>query len=202
MKRCDELRVRAISAGRLSISSRWISISLSGPVLLLRANAALTPACAAFTSDDLPMPRAPQSNALLAGSRFAKRSVFSTSTSRTRSMPLSSDISTRLTRVTGASRPSGYHTKASADCRSGRAARCGTSRSSAMAMRSMTSAVIWLCPAERVPAFDFGLSRRADRDFDLAIWVFPQIALLLAGGGVAPASGHAGKWLKMAGFRG
>ncbi len=30
-------------------------------------------------------------------------------------------------------------------------------------------------------AFGFGVDRRVDRDFDLAIWVFPQIALLLAG---------------------
>ena len=56
------------------------------------------------------MPRAPHSSALLAGRPLAKRSVFSISTSRTRSMPLSSDISTRLTRATGASRPSGCQT--------------------------------------------------------------------------------------------
>ena len=110
----------AIRSGRLSMSSRWISISLSGALLAWRASVALTPACAAFTSDDLPMPRAPHSSALLAGRPLAKRSVFSTSTSRTRSMPLSSDISTRLTRLTGASRrPSGCQTKASAPAKSG-----------------------------------------------------------------------------------
>ena len=68
-------------------------------------------ACAALTSDDLPMPRAPQSSALLAGRPRAKRSVFSTRRSRTRSMPLSSDISTRLTRRTGASRAVGVPDK-------------------------------------------------------------------------------------------
>ena len=51
------------------------------------------------------MPRAPHSSALFAGSPRAKRSVFSTSRSRTRSMPLSSDISTRLTRGTGCEPP-------------------------------------------------------------------------------------------------
>src|ERR1700733_15828920 len=71
-------------------------------------------ACAAFTSDDFPMPRAPQSKALLAGRPSAKRSVFSIRMSRIRSMPLSRPISTRLTRGTGASRPSGCQTKASA----------------------------------------------------------------------------------------
>ncbi len=71
-------------------------------------------ACAAFTSDDFPMPRAPHSSALLAGRPSAKRSVFSIRMSRIRSMPLSRPRSTRLTRGTGASRPSGCQTKASA----------------------------------------------------------------------------------------
>ena len=96
----------------ISISSRWISMSFS-PAAGLRP--ALIAACAALTSDDLPMPRAPHSSALLAGRPRAKRSVFSTRRSRTRSMPLSSDMSTRLTAATGASRrPSGCQTKASA----------------------------------------------------------------------------------------
>ena len=64
-----------------------------------------------WRTDDFPIPRAPQSSALFAGSPLANRSVFSTSTSRIRSTPLSSDISTRLTRATGASRrPSGCQT--------------------------------------------------------------------------------------------
>src|SRR5258708_3332894 len=71
-------------------------------------------ACAALTSDDLPMPRAPHSNALLAGSPLAKRAVFSISISRIRSIPLSRPRSTRLTRGTGASHPFGCQTKASA----------------------------------------------------------------------------------------
>src|SRR3954452_16282380 len=71
-------------------------------------------ACAAFTSDDLPMPRAPHNSALLAGYPLAKRSVFSRRMSRSRSIPRSRPISTRLTRGTGASRPLGCQMKASA----------------------------------------------------------------------------------------
>ena len=104
--------------------------------------AAPTAACAAFTSDDLPMPRAPQSSALFAGRPRVKRSVFSTKRSRTRSMPLRSDISTRLTRATGASRrPSGCQTKASALTKSGTAGGGGARRSKASAIRSSTSSV-------------------------------------------------------------
>src|SRR6185312_12714872 len=71
-------------------------------------------ACAAFTSEDLPMPRAPQSRALLAGRPLANRSEFSIRMSRIRSMPLSRKRSTRLTRLTSVSRPFGCQTKASA----------------------------------------------------------------------------------------
>src|SRR3954454_14200445 len=71
-------------------------------------------ACAALTSDDLPMPRAAHNSALLAGYPLAKRSVFSSRMSRSRSMPLSRPRSTRLTRGTGASRPLGCQMKASA----------------------------------------------------------------------------------------
>src|SRR5262245_24390682 len=156
------------------MSSRWISISLRGPLLVLRAKVAFTPACAALTNDDLPMPRAPHKSALLAGSPLAKRSVFSTNTSRTRSIPLRSDISTRLTRATGARRPSGYQTKASAAPRSGRIVRCGESLSSAAAMRSNAASG----PAGRAPAFGFGVGRRDDLDFDLAIGVSVNRAAL------------------------
>src|ERR1700742_1034815 len=97
----------------------------------------------AFTSEDLPMPRAPQSRALLAGSPSAKRSVFSIRMSRIRSMPLSRPRSTRLTRGTGASRPFGCQTNASALARvsaslwSGEVAdRCAATDSSARAIRS------------------------------------------------------------------
>src|SRR3981189_3637107 len=69
-------------------------------------------ACAAFTSDDLPMPRAPHSSTLLAGRPSAKRSVFWMRMSRTRSIPLSRPMSTRLTRGTGTSRPFGCQMKA------------------------------------------------------------------------------------------
>src|SRR5262245_50807489 len=112
-------------------------MSLSGPSLPLVACAALTDACTALTSDDFPMPRAPQRSALLAGRPRAKRSVFSTSTSRMRSMPLSSDISTRLTLATGTSlRPSGCQENASAAANRGAGAASGASRSSAAAIRS------------------------------------------------------------------
>ncbi len=120
------------------MSSRWISMSLSRPSSPLRRPcAALTEACTALTSDDFPMPRAPHSSALLAGRPRAKRSVFSSSTSRIRSMPLSSDISTRLTLATGTSlRPSGCQEKASAAANCGAAGAPGASRSSAAATRS------------------------------------------------------------------
>ena len=97
----------------------------------------------AFTNDDLPMPRAPQSSALLAGKPLAKRSVFSIRMSRIRSMPLSRLISTRLTRGTGASRPSGCQINASAwpsesavEEALDAADRCAAMASSANAIRS------------------------------------------------------------------
>ena len=66
------------------MSSRWISTSLRRPATSVSR---LMAACAALTSDDLPMPRAPHSSALLAGRPRAKRWVFSTRRSRTRSIP-------------------------------------------------------------------------------------------------------------------
>src|SRR5215211_6014794 len=140
MKRGRAVRRIAISSGRLSMSSRWISTSLR-PLSLAALTLALISACTALTSDDLPMPRAPHKSALLAGRPRAKRSVFSTSMSRTRSMPLSSDISTRLTRAIGVRRrPSGCQTKASAAAKSGVAGARGARRSSAAAMRLSVSA--------------------------------------------------------------
>ena len=56
-----------------------------------------TSACAALTSEDLPMPRAPQSSALLAGRPSANRRVLSSSWSAARSMPLSRASGWRLT---------------------------------------------------------------------------------------------------------
>ena len=47
----------------------------------------LTAACAALTSELLPVPRAPHNSTLLAGSPAAKRRVLSIRMSRTRSMP-------------------------------------------------------------------------------------------------------------------
>src|ERR1700732_1578611 len=124
-------------------------------------------ACAAFTSDDFPMPRAPHSSALLAGYPLAKRSVFSIRMSRNRSMPLSSPISTRLTRCTGASRPSGCQMKASAwlsDPAAGAAGapakRCEAMVSSERAIRSAIS-----CPEDAAGPFvaDTGDFRTAAR---------------------------------------
>ena len=65
----------------------------------------LIAAWAALTSEDLPIPRAPHRSALLAGKPRAKRWVFSTRRSRTRSMPRRSERSTRLTRAIGARSP-------------------------------------------------------------------------------------------------
>src|ERR1700730_1207459 len=103
----------------------------------------------ALTSDDLPMPRAPHNRALLAGSPSAKRSVFSIRMSRIRSIPLSRPRSTRLTRGTAASRPSGCQTKASAEANdsgprgAGEAAeRLLAMASSALAIRSAVALVI------------------------------------------------------------
>ena len=97
---------------------------------------ALTAACTALTSEDLPMPRAPHSSALLAGRPRAKRSVFSTRMSRTRSMPLSSDMSTRLTRGTGRELAGiGLPDEGVGGGEIGRLGGGGASRSSAAAMR-------------------------------------------------------------------
>ncbi len=94
-------------------------------------------ACAALTSDDLPMPRAPHSSALLAGSPRANRMVLSISWSAACEMPLSSLSGTRLTLAT-AWNPSGSacQTKASAASKSTGAGAGGASRSSAAAIRS------------------------------------------------------------------
>ena len=85
-------------------------------------SSAATAACTALTSELLPMPRAPQSSALLAGRPAAKRRVFSSSVSRERSMPFRSGSATRLTFGTGCRRGgSACQTKASAAERSGTA---------------------------------------------------------------------------------
>src|SRR5262245_46113440 len=103
-------------------------------------------ACAALTSDDLPMPRAPHSSALLAGRPLAKRSVFSIRMSRIRSMPFRRLISTRLTRGTGDSRPSGCQTKASAPLRESADPAAGALADRCAAMVSSASAILAACP--------------------------------------------------------
>ncbi len=72
-------------------------------------------ACAAFTRDDLPMPRAPHSMALLAGCPAAKRSVLSSSRSRCRVHPLQqADLDPRHLRAPVQPRSCGCQTNASA----------------------------------------------------------------------------------------
>ena len=131
------------------------------------------------------MPRAPHSSALLAGRPLAKRSVFSISMSRTRSMPLSSDISTRLTRGTGTRRPSGCHTKASADVRSGCWPRCGARRSSALAIRSRTS----FCANGVALAFALAEALPCERGFVLGFDFVLDLAICTAFNGGAALSG-------------
>src|SRR5262249_30912937 len=80
-----------------------------------------TSPCTALTRELLPMPRAPHSSALLAGSPRAKRSVLVSRGSRMRSMPLSSERGTRLTSATGMKPPdSGCQAKASLAAKSWR----------------------------------------------------------------------------------
>src|SRR5919109_3262532 len=156
MNRClFAARSKSISSGKLSMSSRWISTSLRA----FPPEAALTEACTALTRDDLPMPRAPQSSALLAGSPRANRSVFSTSVSRMRSIPLSRDISTRLTSATGVSRrPCGCQANASAAAKSGGVGAPGASRSSAAAMRPKVSPSLDEASCDLFGDFDLDLA--------------------------------------------
>ena len=118
--------------------------------------------------------------------------------SRTRSMPLSSDISTRLTRGTGASRaPSRLPDEGVGGGEIGRGVR---------ARRQPLERVGDARQARRVVG---GLRRcasdlRADFDFDLAIdwpWHAFGVPLLLAGRRCAPQAGDAGNGQKLAGFR-
>ena len=153
------------------MSSRWISTSLSWP--RFAEASALTAACAALTSDDLPMPRAPHSSALLAGRPLAKRSVFSTSVSRTRSMPLSSDISTRLTRGTGASRAVRMPDEGVGGGEIGRRRRPRRQPLERVGDALEHVRVSPLAAALRLAA----LTLAADFDFDLAIGLLPDLAL-------------------------
>src|SRR5262249_34852448 len=108
-------------------------------------------AWAAFTSDDFPMPRAPQSSALLAGRPLANRSGFLIRISRIPSMPWSRVSSTRLTRATFVSRPFGCPTKASASAKEQGASgvgplaeRCPAIASSAAAILAALSSLVSL----------------------------------------------------------
>ena len=85
MKRSSRARPRiASSRATEPRSSRAISTRIRGRP---RATAS---AWTALTSEDLPIPRAPQSSALFAGRPRAKFSVLASSVSRERSMPTSS----------------------------------------------------------------------------------------------------------------
>ena len=106
-----------------------------------------------MTSDDLPMPRAPHSSALLAATPLAKRCVFSSRMSRTRSMPFSNGRSTRFTFATGCSQaPSACQTKASASSSvvagvsagTARATRASNASSLAFRSRNISSANVIL----------------------------------------------------------
>src|SRR5258705_7415881 len=147
---------------------------------------ALTAAWEALTSDDLPMPRAPHSSALFAGRPLAKRSVFSISVSRTRSMPLSSVISTRLTRGTGTSRePCACQMKASAESKSEFEFGRGASRSSASAIR------VKVC-ASGAPDFGLAADVGFGLDFDLAIGAL-SVGRSHTGAAFAPQGAKPGK---------
>ena len=108
------------------------------------------------------MPRAPQSSALFAGRPLANRSVFSIRMSRIRSMPLSRPRSTRLTRGTGANRPLGCHTKASAAANESSASGAGDPADSCAAMLSSARAI------RSAPSFGDEDGRFAAAEADLA----------------------------------
>src|SRR5262249_61217188 len=80
MNRSAAARRWARQAGNEPISSRWISTSFRSGLSeaeAARLSSWRTSAWAALTSEDLPMPRAPQSRALLAGRPRGKgRGVF------------------------------------------------------------------------------------------------------------------------------
>ena len=121
------------------MSSRWISTSFKSAPAALSSLASwlCTCACTAFTSEDLPMPRAPHRSALLAGSPRAKRSVLSTSCGAMCPSPLRRASGTRLTCWTASKLcRSACQTNASAASKSGSAGVRGASRSRAAARRS------------------------------------------------------------------
>src|SRR4051794_3914747 len=145
-------------------------------------------AWAALTSDDLPMPRAPQSSALLAGRPLAKRSVFSIKMSRRRSMPLSRPSSTRLTRGTGASRPLGCHMKASALASTSALETFGTLAESPAAIASSARMILsalssleaaggrFVAASPALPRPGFAASRGPDLRGFFDIWWIPDQA--------------------------
>src|SRR5207253_2240634 len=142
----------------------------------------------ALTSDDLPMPRAPHSSALLAGSPLAKRTVFSIRMSRIRSIPLSRPRSTRLTRGTGASRPFGCQTKASALPKGSPAAGAGEAADSCVAMVSSARTIL---SAASFLVHGAGRFVAADCDFREAALEAARGAVLLDFFGIFGVPDHA-----------
>ena len=116
------------------------------------------------------MPRAPQSRALLAGRPLAKRSVFSTSTSRTRSIPLSSDISTRLTRGNRRQPAVRMPNEGVGGGEVGQGS--GMLRRQAFQSDRDTVRARRTDPRGACAGFGLGAERRGDLDFDLAIGCF------------------------------
>src|SRR5580658_7907610 len=104
--------------------------------MTLAGRPSIPPSSTALTSELLPMPREPQSSALLAGKPPANCRVLSSRMSRTRSIPCSNGRATRLIFGTGTSlSASAKKTKASAAPRSTGGGGGGASRSRASAMR-------------------------------------------------------------------
>src|SRR5204862_7645410 len=117
---------------------------------------------------------------------LAKRSVFSICVSRTRSMPLSSVISTRLTRGTGTRRePCACQMKASAESKSEFEFGRGASRSSASAIR------VKVC-ASGAPDFGLAADFGFGLDFDLAIGTL-SVGRSHTGAAFAPQDAKPGK---------
>ena len=113
-----------------AISSRWISTRpQSRPFFKIAP-------CTDFTSDDLPVPRAPHNSALFAGNRLAKAVVLVISKSRCSSTPRNKSSAKRLTAVTATNwRMSECQTYASAVTSDALSGAGGHWRSSALAIR-------------------------------------------------------------------
>ena len=121
---------KLINSGKSAISSRWISTRLQSRPFFKMAP------CTDFTSDDLPVPRAPHNSALFAGNRLAKAVVLVISKSRCSSTPRNKLSAKRLTAFTATNwRISECQTYASAVASDALSGAGGHWRSSALAIR-------------------------------------------------------------------